>query len=246
MFKESEIAFIMLYLNLGSGVSSHCPSGSDLSKAKQIHEIPYFQRSSQSEFFGIHHVFYSLKDVAKYLGLEDYDMSDKKQFNNKLGKEVIQKLCEQVNPGLECLGEKEVVGLRNFSELCSTSRLYVDVLVYFKELLVLVVEIQSSPMSITETKAAIDGANVLRSVRSRDKDITKVTVFAIPNVQGDPGACILEIQVEWNHFKFMTTLKRYETIPGGVDAIKTHLRGQRYKMSLSSPDFFYSIECRLL
>ena len=228
---------MMLNLNLRSGVPSTYPSGSSLSKAMPIEKIPYFESSTQSEDFGEARIYYSLIDVANFLRIKVHKLKDVRKFNQKLGTEVIEKLCCQENLDLKVRGEGEIVGLRNFSALCSTSILRVDILVYFKELLVLFVEIQSSPMVFTERKAAIVGANVLRSIRAKNTDITEVSAFALPNTQGDAGACILKVQVEWAQFHFMTTLTRFKNIEDGVVALTTALRGQRYEMSLSSPYF---------
>lgn len=122
MFEESEIAFIMLNLNLGSGIPSYYPSGSNLSKATPIGKIPYFKTSEQSEDFGETTVYYSLNHVAEALGLASYEMTALRKFNQKF--EVIEELCNGVELNLDVRGEGEVIGLRKFSELCSTSILF--------------------------------------------------------------------------------------------------------------------------
>ena len=86
-------------------------------------------------------------------------------------------------------------------------------------------------------KATIVGANILRSVRTANMDITKVSTFALPNIQEHHGACILEVIVEWDNFRFVTTLIRYKEIDKSLDAIRTALREQSYEVSLSAPYF---------
>ena len=231
MVKESEIAFMMLNLNLGAGFPSTFPSGSG--RSKTIKKIPYLGVSTQSEYFGEVKSYYSLKDVADFLGITVPKLKDVRKLNQTLGTQVIEKLCQE-NRDLK-VRAGEIAGLHNFAALCSTSKLQVDILVYLNVLLVLFVEIQSSPMDITERKAAIVGANVLRAIRAKTTDITEVSAFALPNTQGDAGACILKVRVEWANFLFMTTLTRFKNVKDGVVALTTALREQRCEMVISSP-----------
>ena len=100
-----------------------------------------------------------------------------------------------------------------------------DVVVFTsqKKGVALTAEVQSSPMLFTERKAVLAAADFLRLLRCTS-DCTKVTTFALPNMQSQQ--CVVEIEISWEKFKFVSNLKRYIDSQDGVRRIREVIQNQ--------------------
>ena len=82
-------------------------------------------------------------------------------------------------------------------------------------------------MLMTERKASIGAANLLRLLRSSSSS-SKTITLCFPNMQNDE--CIVKIDVTWENYLFNLNLTRYQNIPLGIQSIMEVLHQQNEKL----------------
>ena len=194
--------------------SSFKATSSSLSKAVSIADLTYFRDHSQSEIRGEVQECYSLKELASAVGVDSDSLAEKlqtdqhKQLNDHVAKAFMEALCNSIDPNLTVECNVEVEGMRYLPSLSSHPISRPDVVVFTsqKKGVAVTAEVQSSPMLFAERKAVLAAADFLRLLRCTS-DCTKVTTFALPNMQAQQ--CVVEIEISWEKFKFVSNLKRY-------------------------------------
>ena len=199
--------------------------------------IPYFRQHFNSEMTDSDdNTHYSLMDVAKFLHIRvgDYQHFSKREINQKLGIACIMNLIKKSEGTFEITSDQEIPMIDTLSPLWCTTKMRPDIVVYENgdESIKLVVEIQSSPMAPTIRKSVLEAATILRLLRWRNVDVTEMSVFTLPNVNKDKGACICEIEINWNSefLQFEYNAKRHKSIQDGVSVLKNALHHNCYKL----------------
>ena len=182
-----------------------------------------------SESVGEPEPFYSLDDVANHLKVKE-STKDTKKRNRGLGKKCMEAICEKSmvrSANFKVESDKEIEGMRRIPGLVIKSIFRPDIIVYYKgEYLVLLADVQSSPMFKTERRVILHATYMIRFLRSSDVKVKKVAAFALPNTQMDSGACIVKVEVEWKSLRFHYRLQRYQGVSAGIEAIIEVLRHQ--------------------
>ncbi len=152
-------------------------------------------------------------------------------------------MCLQLKLPVEIRTDQAIPNLRRIAaDLFSSSRHQPDVVVYTPQMkkLVVVIEVQSSPMSQTEVKTILGAIDALRMLRYNDPSQSEISVFCFPKLE--VKQCIIKIQVKWNNYRFNTRIWRYRSIEDGISALKLVLREQ-YRL----PDMPENLdECSLM
>ena len=206
-------------------------NASSLSKAVSISDLKFFRDHSHSEIRGEVQEYYSLKELASAVGVDSDSLAEKlqtdqhKQLNDHVAKAFMEALCNSIDPNLTVECNVEVEGMRYLPSLSSHPISRPDVVVFTsqKKGVALTAEVQSSPLLFTERKAVLAAADFLRLLRCTS-DCTKVTTFALPNMQSQQ--CVVEIEISWEKFKFVSNLKRYIDSQDGVRRIQEVIRNQ--------------------
>ena len=182
-----------------------------------------------SDLVGKPERFYSLDDVANHLKVKE-STKDTKKRNRALGKKCMEAICEKSmgrSANFKVESDKEIEGMRRIPGLIIKSTFRPHIIVYYKgEYLVLLAEVQSSPMFKAERRVILHATYMIRFLRSSDVKVKKVAAFALPNTQMDSGACIVKVEVEWKSLRFHYRLQRYQGVSAGVEAIIEVLRDQ--------------------
>ena len=211
--------------------SSFKANSSSLSKAVSISDLTFFREHSHSERRGKVQECYSLKELASAVGVDSDSLAEKlqtdqhKQLNDHVAKAFMEALCNSIDPNLTVECNVEVEGMRYLPSLSSHPISRPDVVVFTsqKKGVALTAEVQSSPMLFAERKAVLAAADFLRLLRCTS-DCTKVTTFALPNMQSQQ--CVVEIEISWENFNFVSNLKRYIDSQDGVRRIREVIRNQ--------------------
>ena len=135
--------------------------------------------------------------------------------------------------------DHQVQVFKGLRSIFSSQNIRPDVVVYWNEIPVLVVEVHSSPYERTLRKLALVLVEQLRWLRNGDPSITKWTGFCLPNSCKE--TCVSQVDVIWDEatLKFRFT---YSCLEEGVvlDAIKSSLESQIEKLK----DFVVPLTCR--
>ena len=97
-----------------------------------------------------------------------------------------------------------------------------------EEKVICTAEVRSSPMVVSERKATIGAAYLLRLLRYTDQDIKTITTFALPNME--EKQCVVQITLEWRDFRFVSNVKRHLNMPRN----KMHYSGSMSTTSSTS------------
>ncbi len=114
---------------------------------------------------------------------------------------------------------------RKLPPLVTSTHERADVLVYNKEdtKVVLLVEVNSSPMLYTERKAVLGAADMLRLLRHTDKNFSVFTSFVFP--KKECPQCVIKVTVKWQNLRFRYALQRLQDrqqAVGEVQAVLIH------------------------
>ena len=135
--------------------------------------------------------------------------------------------------------DHQVQVFKGLRSIFSSQNIRPDVVVYWNEIPVLVVEVHSSPYERTLRKLALVLVEQLRWLRNGDPSITKWTGFCLP--KSCEETCVSQVDVIWDEatLKFWFT---YSCLEEGVvlDAIKSSLESQIEKLK----DFVVPLTCR--
>ena len=164
-------------------------------------------------------------EIGSYLGINVKStiisdiQQEYKKVNDQFGKRCMEAIIQKAGLSFYVEVNCEVKGMRDLPQLFSNSIETSEV--------VLTGEIKSSTMLMTERKASIGAANLLRLLRSSNNSIKSITKFCLPNMQSDK--CITKIDVTWENYLFNLN-SRYQSIPLGIQSITQVLHQQNEKL----------------
>ena len=118
----------------------------------------------------------------------------------------------------------------DLKSIFSSQRILPDVVVYWKKIPVLVIEVHSSPYERTLTKLALVLVEQLRWLRNGDPSITRWIGFCLP--KSCEKTCVSQVEVIWDEatLKFWFTYSCLE-VGEVLDAIKSSLNSQITKLT---------------
>ena len=204
---------------------SKTQSSSATSKCLDLRNQKFFRLcldEEGEEDLGIDTPKYTLEQVAKHLKVKIPLFPNSDQVATK----CVEKVCSQLELLVEIRTARAIPNLSRLANLFSSSRHQPDVVVYTPNMkkLVVVIEVQSSPMSETEAKTILGAIDALRMLRYSDPSQSEISVFCFPKLKVQQ--CIIKIQVKWNNYRFNTHIWRYRSIKDGISALKLVLREQ--------------------
>ena len=126
--------------------------------------------------------------------------------------------------------------------VCSTTKVP-DVCVYYNKILVLQVEVHSSPFSCTIKKCIIGLVNQLRLYRATNPDIRSCIGFCFPKLPSTSASCnkqsVVQVKVTWENLVFIYELEslRSENVGTALTtSIKTNA-SEIHELQFLSEDF---------
>ena len=148
-----------------------------------------------------------IKESIEAILLQDFQVSD------------VEVVCNQA-----------VKVFKDLKSIFSSQRILPDVVVYWKKIPVLVIEVHSSPYERTLTKLALVLVEQLRWLRNGDPSITRWTGFCLP--KSCEKTCVSQVEVIWDEaaLKFWFTYSCLE-VGEVLDAIKSSLNSQIRKLT---------------
>ena len=201
------------------------PSASASSQVVDISQLHMFLAQPGTEPFDTPKTLYSLDELASHLGIEgsfDRNLSIQKQ-NAQLATKCVEAAC---NKKFYIENDREVTNLEglkisSLSSLVASSHERADVIVYDEQhkKLLLLIEVQSSPMVYSERKAVIGAANALRFLRNSDSSFEEFNSFVFPK-KGEKQS-VMKVTVTWMNFHFRYNLKRLPNLEEVVKEIKS-------------------------
>ena len=207
------------------------PSASASSQVVDISKLHMFLAHHRTEPFDCPIKAYSLDDLGSYLEIPasfDQALRIEKQ-NEQLAARCVEAACNKMKFYIE--NDKEVMNLKglkasSLSSLVASSHERPDVIVYDErhKKLLLVIEVQSSPMVFSERKAVVGAANALRFLRNSDNTFDEFNAFVFPK-KGERQS-VMKVTVTWKNFYFRYFLKRLPTLEVAVKEIKSVVDSQ--------------------
>ena len=140
--------------------------------------------------------------------------------NEELAERCMKAIADQCGVKINTRRNREVNLTSKLPPLVVSLHERADVLVYNEDSskLLLLIEVNSSPMIFTERKAVLGAADMIRFLRNSDKKFSEFTSFVFPKV-GHPQ-CIIKVTVKWRDLRFMYSLKRLPDMQKALDTVK--------------------------
>ena len=147
-------------------------------------------------------------------------------LNERLAEECIKSMANACKIKIKTLHNREVQLTSKVPPLCVSTHERADVVVYDEAMskVILLIEVQSSPMLFSERKATLGAADMIRFLRNSDSTFTEFTSFVFPKI--GVHQCIIQIRVKWETLKFSYSLKRLLDMKEAVAVVQDVLRNQ--------------------
>ena len=191
------------------------PSASNASKAVDITKLALFLGDDETEPFGKEMHLYDLKALARFLCVRSF-----KGGHEDVAESCVKAIAEQCGVKVNTRRNREVQLTSKLPPLVTSTHERADVLVYNKEdtKVVLLVEVNSSPMLYTERKAVLGAADMLRLLRHTDKNFSVFTSFVFP--KKECPQCVIKVTVKWQQLRFRYALQRLQDIQQAVGEVQ--------------------------
>ena len=191
------------------------PSASNASKAVDITKLALFLGDDETEPFGKERHLYDLKALARFLCVRSF-----KGGHEDVAERCVKAIAEQCGVKVNTRRNREVQLTSKLPPLVTSTHERADVLVYNKEdtKVVLLVEVNSSPMLYTERKAVLGAADMLRLLRHTDKNFSVFTSFVFP--KKECPQCVIKVTVKWQQLRFRYALQRLQDIQQAVGEVQ--------------------------
>ena len=196
------------------------PSASNASKVVDITKLPLFRGDDETEPFGEERHLYDLEALAQFLCVRSF-----KGGHEDVAERCVKAIAERCGVNVNTRRNREVQLTSKLPPLVTSTHERADVLVYNKEdtKVVLLVEVNSSPMLYTERKAVLGAADMLRLLRHTDKNFSVFTSFVFPKKECPQS--VIKVTVKWQNLRFRYALQRLQDIQqavGEVQAVLIH------------------------
>ena len=208
------------------------------SKAEDITEQPIFRGDGELDEADLNEC-YSLEDLVHGMeGNHPKPEQGDSRYNEKMAKWALDAFFTNQKLKVHVVVDEEVPGLSHLHPLQNSSRRRADVAVYddkTKTQVLLLVEVQSSPMRETVIKSIHGAADILRLVRNNDVNFKEFIVFAFP--KWGEKKCAVKITVIWENLHFTYHLQVLTTASQLWGEIGRAVENQQVKVpSLPNPD----------
>ena len=196
------------------------PSASNASKVVDITKLPLFRGDDETEPFDEERHLYDLEALARFLCVRSFIGG-----HEDVAERCVKAIAEQCGVKVNTRRNREVQLTSKLPPLVTSTHERADVLVYNKEdtKVVLLVEVNSSPMLYTERKAVLGAADMLRLLRHTDKNFSVFTSFVFP--KKECPQCVIKVTVKWQNLRFRYALQRLQDrqqAVGEVQAVLIH------------------------
>ena len=207
------------------------------SSAVDITEQPIFRGDGELDEADLNEC-YSLEDLVHGMkGNRPKPEQGDSRYNEKMAKWALDAFFTNQKLKVHVVDDEEVPGLSHLHPLQNSSRKRADVTVYdaSKTQVLLLVEVQSSPMREAVIKSIHGAADILRLVRKNDVNFKEFIVFAFP--KWGEKKCAVKITVIWENLHFTYHLQVLTTASQLWGEIGRTVENQQVKVpSLPNPD----------